>query len=166
MNKMTEIENNIKELIKEYKINIIYENNTEIFETTYDFTINTIINKIDNIYNKINKPSIDDIKNNMLTDKITSLEANIDYTNKNKQIELKNISVIEKTKQMEIEKIIKLEEEKTKQLEIEGKTKIKLEDDRTKIKLEEEKTKQLEIENKTKQLELQIELFKLTGKII
>ena len=62
--------------------------------------------------------------------------------------------------------IIKLEEEKMKQLEIEGKIKIRLEDDKTKIKLEEEKTKQLEIENKTKQLELQIEFFKLTGKII
>ena len=77
----------------------------------------------------------------MLTDKINMLEANIDYVNKNKLLELKNIGILEKTKQMEIDKSIKFEEEKIKQLEIYAKVKLEVE--------------------KTKQLELQIELLKL-----
>lgn len=130
MNKMKEVEDSIKKLVKDYKINIIYENHIEIFNTTNEITINKVINEIDKIFDTINNQSIDDIKNNILTDKISLLEANLDYSNKSKLLELKNISIIEKTKQMEIEKCIKLEEEKTKQLE------------------------------------LQIEFFKLTGKII
>jgi prophage antirepressor-like protein len=130
MNKMKEVEDSIKKLVKDYKINIIYENHIEIFNTTNEITINKVINEINKIFDTINNLSIDDIKNNILIEKISLLEANLDYFNKSKLLELKNISIIEKTKQMEIEKCIKLEEEKTKQLE------------------------------------LQIEFFKLTGKII
>ena len=79
----------------------------------------------------------DKIKINTLCNTITSLESDNDYLKKSKLLELKNIGIIEKTKKLEINKIIKLEEYK--------------------VKYEEEKTKQLE---------LQIQLFKLTGKII
>ena len=156
---MKDIEDSIKKLVKDYKINIIYENHIEIFETTHEITINKVINEINNIFNTINNPSIDDIKNNILTDKISLLEANIDYLNKCKLLKLKNISILEKTKQIEIEKCIRLEDNRTK---------IKLEEEKSKIRLEEEKTKQIEIlskqkieEEKTKQLELQIMLIKI-----
>jgi hypothetical protein len=72
MNKMKDFEDNIKELTKNYKINTIYENHIEIFNTTFEITINKVINEIDKIFDTL---AIDNIKNNMLLDKISSLET-------------------------------------------------------------------------------------------
>ena len=58
MNKMKEVEDSIKKLVKDYKINIIYENHIEIFNTTNEITINKIINEIDKIFDTINEKEI------------------------------------------------------------------------------------------------------------
>ena len=121
MNIVTNIENEIKQLIKNYGINARYNNQIEIFKLTTNISFDIIINDINKLVNNNNNPSIDNIKINTLCNNITSLELDNDYFKKSKLLELKNIGIIEKTK---------IEQEKTKQLE------------------------------------LQIQLFKLTGKII
>jgi hypothetical protein len=136
MNIMTDIENQIKELIRKYQLQTIYNDQTEIFEINNNISLERIMNKINKIVDTNNNLSIEDIKIDTLTTTISTLESDNNYLKQNKLLELKNISIIEKTKQ---------EQEKTKQLEISAN-----------IKIEQEKTKQLE---------LQIELFKLTNNI-
>ena len=144
MNIMTDIENLIKELIKKYQIHTNYNNQTEIFEVNNDISLEKIMNKINKIVNTNNNLLIEDIKIDTLTTTISTLESDNNYHKQNKLLELKNIALIEKTKQIEINANIKIEQEKTKQVL--------------------EKTKQLELEYKTMQLKL--ELYKLSGKII
>jgi hypothetical protein len=69
---MKDFEDSIKELTKNYKINTIYENHIEIFNPTFEITINKVINEIDKIFDT---QSIDNIKNNILINKISSLET-------------------------------------------------------------------------------------------
>ena len=113
MNIVTNIENEIKQLIKNYGINARYNNQIEIFKLTTNISFDIIINDINKLVNNNNNPSIDNIKINTLCNNITSLELDNDYFKKSKLLELKNIGIIEKTKQLETEKNIKLEEEKT-----------------------------------------------------
>jgi hypothetical protein len=61
-------------------------------------SINKVINEIDQIVNNSNNLSIKYLQNNILIDKILLLEANIDYSNKSKLLELKNFGILEKTK--------------------------------------------------------------------
>ena len=147
---MTDIENQIKELIKKYQIHTNYNDQTEIFQVNNNISLEKIMSKINKIVNINNNPSIEDIKTESLITTISTLESVNNYHKQNKLLELKNIGLIEKTKQDQ-EKT-KQEQEKTRQVELNAY-----------IKIDQEKTKQ-EYE-KTKQLELQIKLFKLTNKI-
>ena len=161
---MTDIENQIKELIKKYQIHTNYNDYTEIFQVNNNISLEKIMSKIDNIVNINNNPSIEDIKTESLITTISTLESDNNYHKQNKLLELKNIGLIEKTKQdqektKQDQEKTKQEQEKTRQIELNAYIKI----DQEKTKQEYEKTKQEQ--EKTKQLELQIELFKLTNKI-
>ena len=157
---MTCIENQIKELIKKYQIHTNYNDYTEIFQVNNNISLEKIMSKIDNIVNINNNPLIEDIKTDSLITTISTLESDNNYHKQNKLLELKNIGLIEKTKQLELNANIKIEQEKTTQ-EQEKTKQIEI---NVNIKIEQEKTKQLELEYKTMQLKL--ELYKLSGKII
>jgi hypothetical protein len=137
MNIMTDIENLIKELIKKYQIHTNYNDYTEIFEINNNISLEKIMNNINKIVDTNNNLSIEDIKIDTLMTTISTLESDNNYLKQNKLLELKNIGLIEKTKQIEINANIKIENEKTKQLELEYKT-----------------------------MQLKLELYKLSGKII
>jgi hypothetical protein len=170
---LTDIENQIKELIKKYQIHTNYNDQTEIFEINNNISLEKVMNKINKIINTNNNLSIEDIKIDTLTTTISTLESDNNYLKQNKLLELKNIGLIEKTKQLELNANIKIEQEKTtqeqektKQLELNAN--IKIEQEKTKqlelnanINTEQEKTKQLELEYKTMQLKL--ELYKLSS---
>ena len=55
INEINALEDDIKEFTKMNKINIYYNNGIEYFECNTSFTINKIIENIDNIYNKLKK---------------------------------------------------------------------------------------------------------------
>jgi hypothetical protein len=140
-------------IYKSNYINIDYERNKKIYIDNIlcnllrfnpydpDFNLPTCLAIITKYINYFSE------KNN----KKNILKSDVEYLRKTRLLELENISSIENTKQLEIEYKTKLEENRIKQME-------------HKIKLEEEQTKQYELRNN--HIRLQIEMFKLTGKII